>query len=261
MAKLIDYIAIRIVFFIALLIFWYTLTKLFWLSAVISAAVVVGGSLFYGSFISSKIKKERINAERLYRLFLIRGNAYAAEYIAAKIGAEHSPEHKGDYILVDQGGGSLAVVFPIFRFAKISKDDLLRMYRTAEADSAAAVYIISKNRERELSAEAKNLGISLLFIKIPVLYRYLKAKNALPILPAPPPRVRFSLSIFAEAFFCRRNSRRFMFASMALLVTSLITPLKTYYYVMAFVSFLLGLVCLLFPESSGGGKKGIFGLK
>jgi hypothetical protein len=262
MAKLIDYIALRLVAFIALSLLLYSFFEKFFLSAVVAALIVGAGSVVYGKFFAAKFKRERTNSENLFKFFLTRGNAYAAEYICGHIKSEFAPVLDGEFISFKNGETS-GLIFPIFKYSKISKDEIVKIYRISRERAAQKVYIIAKNFDRDVFLAAADLGLSLSMLKIPVLCRYLKSVRALP----PPPEKKQKpktdsarLKAIAESVFSAKNGRRFLFAAVMTLLMSVLTPLKTYYHILSAISFSLSVLCLLIPSKSIGQSE-IFAIK
>jgi hypothetical protein len=261
MAKLIDYIAIRLVAFAALSVLFYSLFEKFFLSAILSALIVVAGSVVYGKFFASKIKREYINSENLFKFFLINGNAFAAEYICGNIKPEFKPVLDGEFISV-KNGETNGLIFPIFKYSKIGKDEIVKIYRVSRERAAQKVFIIAKNFDRDVFLAAADLNLSLSMIKIPVLCRYLKSVRALPPPPEKKPKNKDSigLKVIADSVFSTKNSRRFLFATLITLLMSVLTPLKIYYCIMSAISFSLAALCLLIPSKSVA-QNGIFDVK
>ncbi|MDR2046902.1 MAG: hypothetical protein LBP79_03225 [Clostridiales bacterium] len=262
MARLTDYIALRIIAFLALTAVLYSSLENFILSLILSAVIVAVASVLYGNFFASKIKKEYMNAENLFRHFLIRGNAFAAEYLCKNIRAEYNPAQIDDYILLERGN-SKRLIFPVFKYSKISKDEVLKFYRLAEKHAASEVIIVAKSVERDIFLTARDLNITLSAVKIRAIYRYLKSLDALPPRPAPAKikKQRLeNLKLVGGSVFSPKNGRRLLFSTALTLLVSFITPLKTYYYILSSISFILAALCLFMPERASGGD-GVFDIK
>ncbi|MDR3264313.1 MAG: hypothetical protein LBT30_08410 [Clostridiales bacterium] len=263
MAKLIDFISIRIVLFIVISLLLFSSTGGFVLALSAAAVIVIAGSVFYGRFVAPKIKRQALNADKLNKYFLARGNESAAEYIAALIDEKYKAQKIGDFILLDTDTAERAVIYPVFKYSKISKDEFLRMYRNAASQGTKKIYIVSKSLDREIHLVANDLEAAVIFIKIPVLYKYLKNKNALPTLPdkvkKPPKKLSFILA--AESIFARKNTKRFLFTAAILLLMSAVTPLKAYYYTMSAIAFCLAIPCFFVSDNVSYSKNGIFAYK
>jgi hypothetical protein len=252
MAKLIDYIAVRLVVFVALSVLLYSFFENFFLSVSLSALVICAGSVVYGKFFASKIKRERANSENLFKFFLINGNAFAAEYICKNLKPEFNPVLEGDFISF-RNGETEGLIFPIFKYSKISKDEIVKLRRISEERAAKKVFLIAKNFDRDVFLAASDLGMALSVIKIPVLCRYLKSVRALP--PPPPEKKQkkvdsIALRVLAESVFSAKNGRRFLFTTVITLLLSVLTPLKIYYYVMSAISFSFAALCVFIPSKS-----------
>ncbi|MDR2091231.1 MAG: hypothetical protein LBP62_06275 [Clostridiales bacterium] len=250
MAKLIDYIAVRLVAFAALFIILHSVFGKFVLSVILSALIVAAGSVVYGKFFAAKIKREHISAENLFKFFLTNGNAFAAEYICKNIKAEYNAALEGDFISFKSGGAD-GLIFPVFKYSKVSKDEVLKIYRIAKERGAKKVLLITKNFDRDVFLAAEDLNFPLSVIKIPVLHRYLKSLRAL---PPPPRKVQRNkkdlpgLKLALDGVLSAKNGRRFLFATLILLIASVLTPLKTYYYTMSSISFALAVLCAAVPS-------------
>ncbi|MDR1939631.1 MAG: hypothetical protein LBQ40_02405 [Clostridiales bacterium] len=260
MSRLIDFVFLRIIIFLCLVIAVYSLTGRFLLSVLAALAAALIGSAAYGKLISSRIKKRRKTADALNGFFTVKGNAFAAEYIAKRIDPRFKPRQDGDFILSEDENGNGVIIFPVFKFSKISKDEFLKMFRTADARGIKKLYIISKTLDRDIYLTANGLDAGLVFVRTSALYKFLKAKGALPEIPAPPPapKKRVRLRLLLEGVFCDKNSKRFLLTTVVLLASSFLTPLKAYYYTMSAISTALALLCFLVPSRPGYSRTGIF---
>ncbi|MDR3293382.1 MAG: hypothetical protein LBT20_04675 [Clostridiales bacterium] len=264
MAKIIDFISLRLVCFVLLFILWYSVIGKFVAAILLSLLFVVAGSLIYTKLIAHRIKKESLNAESMNMFFILRGNAYVAEYLASVIDPVYAPTQTDDGLLLDTSGESRAIIFPLFKFSKLGRDEFVKLYRIAQKHETKKIYVISKSLDREILLLAHEFGAQLIHVKIPVFYRYLKHRAALP--PAEPktrPKRRSAeeWKVLAESIFTRRHSRRFLFAAALLLIMSMITPLKNYYYVMSAIAGILAALCLFLPNRIASTKNGIFDVK
>ncbi|MDR1906333.1 MAG: hypothetical protein LBQ27_05440 [Clostridiales bacterium] len=263
MAKIIDFLSVRLALYLASAIILVSIGVGIIYALALSAVFTIAGSLLYSKFISSRLKRERVSSQNLFKYFIVQGNAFAAEHVAKTFDKEFNPVILEDKILLDSTDDERAMVFPVFKYSKISKDEFVKMCRTARLHNAKKIYIIAGSLEREIYLISNDFNVETIYIKIHALYKHLKNCDALPIVPVQNKKIKkdkAAVKLIFESLFSASNARRFLFASIILFLMSVITPLKTYYHITASISLGIAALCL-FMQNKSYAKTPVFSVK
>jgi len=249
MSSLIDRIAVILFFFLVIAICLVSITNDLLLSLAASAVSVTVFSFIYYKFISKAIKDKQINTGKLNKYYIMNGNPAAAKTLGILLDAEYT----GDYVLY---GGKL--IFPLFKSGKMTVEDFVKLYRIAKETGITEFNIITDAIERPVYILAAEENYKIRHIRLKTFYDLLKNRGALPELKKKSKPDKYRLITILENIFTKRNARRFLFASIMLLLMSFITFLKTYYYVLSGISAVLAVICYLFPTMNIPKENDIF---
>lgn len=131
-------------------------------------------------------------------------------------------------------------------FANISLDSMLKYYRICKENNYSSAIVFIKNKDKKYYQFLRFFDNFIFeFESYKLLYNKLKTQEKLPQKSKLHKRKFLeTISIILKSAFCRRNCKHFLFTAFFILLMSFITPLKTYYLVMAGVATILAAICL-----------------
>lgn len=138
---------------------------------------------------------------------------------------------------------SLTLVAVLYRFINLTQEDIASAYREGVRQGASKIIMLTRARERKTIALTALLPIPFQFPDKWNVFRQLKKHNSLPAKPPKREKVKIKRTKreIYELVFDEKKRKYFMLTSLFLALTSLFTPLKTYYLIMASIPLILGL--------------------
>lgn len=252
MGKIVDAIIARLIIFVAITIVALFLVK----SALTAVAISTVLTLIISICIAGIEKKQKEKAMKLKKFntyMIVYGFDTIAETIEKILPGS---QKKNGYMLT----ASNAVIMPTYKFSKVNKDDIIKAYRTAISENATDVYIIGIEADREALLFSTTLSDKkFFFIPSKVFYKAAKANNILPkdTISVKSEKIRFKDILLI--LFSKNNAKRFLVASVFLLLLSFLTPLKNYYLAISAVTLLFAVISLFSKNAKEDASKyGIF---
>lgn len=252
MGKIVDAIIARLIIFVAITIVALFLVK----SALTAVAISTVLTLIISICIAGIEKKQKVKAIKLKKFntyMIVYGFDTVSETIEKILPGS---QKKNGYMLT----ASNAVIMPAYKFSKVNKDDIIKAYRTAISENATDVYIIGIEADREALLFSTTLsGKKFFFIPSKVFYKAAKANNILPkdTISVKSEKIRFKDILLI--LFSKNNAKRFLVASVFLLLLSFLTPLKNYYLAISAVTLLFAVISLFSKNAKEDASKyGIF---
>ena len=252
MGKIVDAIIARLIIFVAITIVALFLVK----SALSAVAISTVLTLIISICIAGIEKKQKVKAMKLKKFntyMIVYGFDTISETIEKILPGS---QKKNGYMLT----ASNAVIMPTYKFSKVNKDDIIKAYRTAISENATDVYIIGIEADREALLFSTTLSDKkFFFIPSKVFYKAAKANNILPkdTISVKSEKIRFKDILLI--LFSKNNAKRFLVASVFLLLLSFLTPLKNYYLAISAVTLLFAVISLFSKNAKEDASKyGIF---
>ena len=152
---------------------------------------------------------------------------------------------KDKYILLNE-----KAYFLHLKFSNMSLDSLIEIYKICRKNNIDKATIVSKDNDKKLLSYNHIFDdIIFEFDDYKDFYKKLKKENLLPTNCHKKNKIPYSvlLKITLTTAFQRKNCKHFLFAGFILCIFSFITPLSTYYLVLAGISVILAIICLIKP--------------
>lgn len=244
--KLIDFIIIRFLIFIACFVALSLSIDNLWASILIALVITFILSLIIDA-VTGKRKAKGYN--KYLNSLIIGGNKSVFDEVKAITGLDG--ELKENRMLLSDG----SYVFNCVKFGIVTADEIIRYYNQAAIAGVKNVYIISRQIDRKTASIMNYLDIDFIHISTKLLYH--RTNKSEPLEIKNHNRKSF-ISLFRFAL-ARTNAKRYLFTSAALIFMSIFTPLKIYYLVLGGIGILLSVLCLTpLGDDTYMGKKGIF---
>lgn len=138
------------------------------------------------------------------------------------------------------------VHFLHLKFSNPSADGLVDIYKFCQANNITNAVIVCKEKDKKMYLLTHFFDkLTLQFDDYKTLYKKLNKSNLLPVHDkANKPSFVQSIKTILMTAFQRKNCKHFLFASFILCIFSFITPLSTYYLIMASLCVILAVICL-----------------
>lgn len=139
------------------------------------------------------------------------------------------------------------LVAVLYRFLNLTQEDIASAYREAVAENCTEIIMLTRARERKTLTLTALLPIKFVFPDKYTVYRALKKHNALPVRPERPKKVKIKPDkhLIIDNILSQKKCKFYILISLILVVMSFITPLKTYYLIMATIPLILSIIAII----------------
>ena len=146
-----------------------------------------------------------------------------------------------------QNGDKKVLVAVLYRFINLTQEDIAGAYREATKCNADEIIMLTRARERKTLTLTALLPIKFSFPDRYTVHRALKKHNALPPKPVKPQKVKIKMDKgqLLDEIFATKRIKYLLFIALVLALMSFITPLKSYYLIMATLPLLIVVISLL----------------
>lgn len=188
-------------------------------------------------------RTERSGDRESYRTYLLQSMILGDDCIKPQISAMlgEGATDMGEYFLSDG-----TAYFYWIKFGSISADTVVRYYRLCREHGISKAVIFTTSKDRKLLSITRQLrDCSMHMQDYRIVYRYHKQHHSLPHLTMHRPPRRERMQIVAEQVFSPANARRFLWVGCVIFLLSFLTPIRTYYLIVAGINLLFSLICLI----------------
>ena len=170
---------------------------------------------------------------------ILEGDDVLKPQIADMLGEQ--AQDMGEYFAVGD-----TAYFYWLKFGSLGADTVVRYYRLCKQRGFTKAVILTASKDRKLISIGKRISAcTIVFRDFHSVYRYHKRRDTLPRIVPPRLRVRETLALALSVAFAPSNAKRFVWIALVLFGLSFLTPLRTYYLILAAVQLILAAICLI----------------
>lgn len=244
MAKFIDIVAFSLAFFLVgmgLISRFLSLR----LSIIVLSVIYV---FFLGFMILIKMrpKRDKTSLEEMpvYLALMPREEQTALFY--KLVPKDKQLDIKSPYFYFEKGG-KIIMVAVLYRFLNLTQEDIATAYRTASENGADEIIMLTRKFERKTITLTALLPLPFKFPSKYEVYYALKKHNSLPKKPPKPnkTKIKWDKRELISNIFSPKRTGYYLLSAITLSALSFLTPLKTYYLIMASLSLVLSGITLV----------------
>ncbi|MEG1509468.1 MAG: hypothetical protein RR454_03315 [Clostridia bacterium] len=229
---MLDFIAIRILFFVGtfiLIAFVFDKMLLALMIAVVATLLL--------SLILHLIKQKQCNIS--FNNFVFDCYILGSEFVYDKLLNLLDNFKKQDKYLTSD----TELICYFEKNSNVSAEDLIALNQKAVKLNIDDIYIIYKRLDRSSLSILDKLPKKFYFVSLKKVFSILKKHNL--VVLSSTKKFRQSPSVIFNLIFSRNNIKHYLFTAVILALISFITPLKNYYLILSAISCLLSILCLL----------------
>ncbi len=199
----------------------------------------------------TKTKKERgMNANEMPVYLALMDRREQTELFFNLVPEDKRLKLLSPYFTYDASDKTMLVAV-LYRFINLTQEDIASAYREATRQGANEIIILTRARDRKTLTLTALLPLKFHFPDKYTVHKALKKYNALPPKLTPPQKVKIKMDKreLIESVLNPKRTKYLLFISFSLALMSLITPLKTYYLIMATVPLVIVLVSMILRVS------------
>jgi len=159
------------------------------------------------------------------------------------------PEKRDNFLICLKDGVKIAL-FPDYKFAPCSKEDVARFHRICMENGISRCYVLSRANSRDLLLFARSLPVEFIFVNSAKIRDFLTKQNLVSSVVIPSKKrkkrpFKEALSAIAETIFKRDRAKYYLLTGVSLAFLAIFTPLKIYYAIFAALTLTFSLVCII----------------
>ena len=247
--KSIDKFLLSILAALFLFVLFYTLTDSILIGALTSILTV-----FFFAFLLKTVRprspKDRLSLRDFIRYVLLNGNEVLKKAVELSFpNGTDLKEAEGNTLFFD--GNSRNLIYYAFKFGSLSEEDVAKCYRLAERYGAESIYALTNHSERKALAVTEYIPQRFSIVGASTIYKYLLKRDLIPSKHVFRHKKTKTANFF-RAVINGSNVKYYLICGLSASLISLLTPLRVYYLVFAFLNLILAVLSLLFSEKNTG---------
>ena len=249
MGKTIDKFLLSFLSAVIIFVLFYTVTD----SLIIGTLTTIL-ALFCIWFISNTIRprapKDRLSLRDYIRYVLLNGNNVLKKAIELSFPDGTLTEDADGHTLITTSNGRYLIYYA-YKFGSLSEEDVAKGYRLATRFCADSIYALTNHSERKALAVTEYIPQRFSIVGARTIYKYLAKRNLIPS-KSVFQRKKTKITDVFRVIINVSNIRYYLLCGLSAALISIITPLRVYYLVFAFLNLLLAVLSLVYSEKNTG---------
>lgn len=245
-----DKIVINILGFIVIFIWVNYFIDGFTICLFITALIFIATRTIFIHIINRYYRLKNITVWEMCQSFAIMGAEEVCKHFTDLIPQSYNPTVIDNCIIFEKNDNRI-LIYPIFKTVAVNTEELLKVWRTAKKNNAQTLWILAKERYRNIISLSNCLDGNFVFFSAKKIHRFLINHNALPeknfSLKKTKNRTAFSFIMLSELFI-KRRAKYFIFSGLTLALLSFFVPLTLYYLVMSTIMFAMSIACFILDK-------------
>ena len=197
-----------------------------------------------------KAPRDILSQRDFVRYILLNGNATLRDLVVRSFPQGTSSfDVDGNTILREQN--ECCLIYYAYKFGALSEEDVAKCYRLATKHNVTIIYALTNHSERKALTVTEYIPQRFNIVNTATIYKYLIKRGLIPSKEVFKHK-KSKITNFFHVIINKTNIKYYLICGLSASLISLITPLKVYYLVFAFLNLFLGVLSLIFSERNVG---------